>query len=59
MEIKDVSMKSFYAVMVIYPCTHLKCGAVKVKDLKHPDARKLSEQPPVVFGSWALSMMPT
>ena len=54
MEIKDVSMKSFYAVMVIYARTHLKCGMVKVKDLKLPNARKLREQPPVV--SWLLGV---
>jgi hypothetical protein len=49
-----VSVKSFCAVMVIYPRTHLKCGVVKVKDLKLPDTRKLSEQPPVV--SWLLGV---
>ena len=54
MEIKNVSMKSFYAVMVIYARMHLKCGTVKVKDLKLPGARKLSEQPPVV--SWLLGV---
>jgi hypothetical protein len=54
MEIKNASVKRFYAVMVIYAHTHLKRGIVKVKRLKFPDARKLSEQP---LGSWALSMM--
>ena len=40
--------------MVIYARMHLKCGTVKVKDLKLPGARKLSEQPPVV--SWLLGI---
>ena len=54
MEIKNTYVKHFYAVMVIYARMHLKCGTVKVKDLKLPGARKLSEQPPVV--SWLLGV---